>query len=292
MLAIILLFLQVFSINPIQVEIDECKAIGTDLIACQQKANCTFYKITERRTWDLDHALNVAIQAPDGATFAWYPGNVTNINGEMITVTRLGCDSSDEIPCAVRDSRYSFRFREPTPFEFIGMRVDVHREYFGRWIKTELTSIEKADWSDLWAYGGEFGDIVGLTPFDVRASQGQDCQLDPAVIPEVAKTIVDNSGQSEHGLHCAKIYKQELCSDDYNLNCQWNSTLSVCLLNEVTDILIRCYANSGIGRDACVSDTDCRWIESTKSNNEDSYCINSSSTLSVLFLLLIVLLLC
>ena len=55
-------------------------------------------------------------------------------------------------------------------FEFVGMRVEVYRDYFGRWIKTNLTKIAKDDWSDLWAYGGEFGDIVGLTPFDVRAS--------------------------------------------------------------------------------------------------------------------------
>lgn len=170
MLAIILLFLGVFSvINPIQEKLDSCKKIGTDLKLCKETADCKFYEITERRTWDLDHALQVAIKAPDGATYAWYSGNVTSIDGLYITVSRNGCNSSvdNEIPCTVRESRFSFRFRESTPFEFVGMRIEVYREYFGRWISTNLTAIKSSEgdkWDDLWAFGGEFGDIVGLTP--------------------------------------------------------------------------------------------------------------------------------
>jgi len=297
MLAIILLFLGVFStpLNPIQDALDNCKHIGKDLTVCNRTRTCKFYEITERRTWDLEHALQVAIYAPDGAQFSWYPGNITSIDGTYITVTRTGCDptADNEIPCSVRESRYSFRFRESNPFEFVGMRIDVYRDYFGRWIKTNLTKIAKDDWSDLWAYGGEFGDIVGLTPFDVRASQGQDCQLDPTEIPTIAQTIVDGSGQSEHAQYCAQIYKEDLCTDNTweTLNCEWEATNSTCLLNEETDILIGCWSHSS-DEDGCTSDPNCKWIAPTMSNHLDSYCVNSSSAISILFLALIVLLLC
>jgi len=298
MLAIILLFPGVFStLNPIQHEIDTCKHIGRDLSLCAATANCKFYEITKRRTWDLDHALEVAIRAPDGGQFSWYTGTITNIDGTYITVTRTGCDpTTEQIPCSVRESRYSFQFREsPNPFEFVGMRVEVYRDYFGRWIETNLTKIggDETPWSDLWAYGGEFGDIVGLTPFDVRASQGQDCQLDPEQIPIIAQEIVAGSGQRSESQYCAEIYKESLCTDNTweTLNCQWNATYSTCLLNEETNILIGCWAHSS-DEYACTDDPNCRWIAPTMDNQADSYCVNSSSALSILFLALIVLLLC
>jgi len=299
MLAIILLFLGVFSvINPIQEKLDSCKKIGTDLKVCKETAECKFYEITQRRTWDLDHALQVAIKAPDGATYAWYSGNITSIDGLYITVSRNGCNSSvdNEIPCTVRESRFSFRFRESTPFEFVGMRIEVYREYFSRWISTNLTAIKSSEgdkWDDLWAFGGEFGDIIGLTPFEIRASTGQDCQLDPDVIPTMAETIANSSAYSQHGKYCAQIYKEDLCTDNTweTLNCEWHAENATCLLSEQTNILIDCWALQS-DEYGCTANSNCKWIAPTMDDNSDSYCINSSSTLSVLFLALVLLFLC
>jgi len=293
MLPVILLFFGVLSLNPIQKMIYDCEDIGTDLKACYEAETCTFYEISTRAAWDLGTTLEVAIKAADEESFSWYDGEVTSIFGNQITVARANCESGGDVACTVSANRFSFQFRESNPQEFVGMRIEVWREYFDRWIPTNLTAIEKDDWSDLWAYGGDFGNIVGLQPFDVRAAQDQDCHLNRTNIEKVARTLQQESGQVESAIACTKVFEEVLCSDDYNLNCEWNATSSVCLLNEVTDNLISCYQYRS--RSDCEDGhlhphLSCKWLAGSEDNDyEDAFCINDATRLSILFLVLVVL---
>jgi len=291
MLAIILLFLRVFAINPIQADIDACKALGKDLIACDAAAKCKFYEISNRRAWDLQTTLHAAVETEDGSSYSWYEANITSIFGDQITVSLSGCLNfvGGGIPCSVTANRYSFTLRDVTPQEFVGMRIEVWRAYYGRWIHTNLTSIEDDDWNDLWAYGGEFGDMVGLGPFDVRASVEQDCQLNPDEIPLTAVTLAEDAGQVSVATYCTQIYDPEICSDDYNLNCEWDGATNVCLLNAGTNNLVICSQHGS--ESACISDIRCKWLKGDRADQADSMCMHSSAKILSISLLTLLLLL-
>lgn len=310
MLTIILLFIRVFSINPILEMQYYCTDIGTDLTACQQEETntCKFYEISSRKVWTIGTRLNVAIQTPDESSFSWYEGNVTKVYGDQLTVALSDCDrlieemqeledgeeeESPEVSCAVTQNRYSFQYRDIEPTEFVGMRIEVWRTYFNRWITTNLTAIQDDEWTDLWAYGGEFGNMVGLQPFDVKAYDHQSCVLDPDQIPIKAEEIRLEANQVPEAVYCTEIYDEALCSDDFNLNCEWNTTLSACVLNQVTDDLIRCYAIRSPSD--CVNDElhpglKCNWLEGSHDDKRDGFCVNSSRALSIVFLTIFILL--
>lgn len=308
MLTVILLFVRVLSVNPIQKMDYDCKHIGKDLVTCNSTASCKFYEVSTRETWNVGTTVQAAIRSLDGATFDWYNGNVTMVIGEQITVSITGCtdapatstatpSAGDELtltslPCAVTESRYSFVFRDLQWAEFVGMRIKVWRQYFERWIPTNLTNIADDDWGELWAFGGEFGHMVGLEPFGVQVSRQQDCHLDPSVIPGVAIQLAQDAQQNAAATACTQVYKENLCSDDFNFNCEWNSATDVCQLNNLTNILLGCY-NYG-DETSCESDPmlDCRWLPGDLIDEEDSLCINSSASLSIMFLGLLMLLFC
>jgi len=274
-----------------------CKEFGKDLVTCSQTDKCKFYKISDRETWDLDTSLEVAMKSPDGESFSWYNGNVTFIFGDQLRLSITDCnDETSQIPCETTVNRFSFQLRQVPYTEFIGMRVDVWREYFNRWIPTNLTAIQSEDWSDLWAYGGEFGNIVGLQPFDLMASDQQDCQLDPSEIDLLASELAANAGQVSASVQCTKIAEESLCGDDYPataLNCEWNSEFSTCMLNNVTNDLLACYQNYGM-QETCEDmvshpDLKCKWLMGELPDEADSLCINNSSALSIVAFVLIML---
>jgi len=297
MLAFILLLQWVLSVNLITQMEYTCKEVGKDLVTCSQTDKCKFYKISDRETWDLDTNLEVAMKSPDGESFSWYNGNITFIFGDQLRLSITDCnDETSEIPCETTVNRFSFQLRQVPYTEFVGMRVDVWRTYFNRWIPTNLTAIQADDWSDLWAYGGEFGNIVGLQPFDLMASDQQDCQLDPTEIDPLASELAANADQVPAAVQCTKIAEESLCSDDHPataLNCEWSSELSTCFLNNVTNDLLACYQNYGM-QETCEDeeshpDLKCKWLVGELSDEADSLCINSSSALSIMAFVLIML---
>jgi len=291
MLTIILLFIRAFSLNPILELQYACESVGTDLINCND--TCTFYRIASRRIWTIGSRLNVAVRASVGSrNFSWFTGNVTRVFGDQLTVALDNCDEDSDMECDVTNDRYAFVFRDLEPKEFVGMRIEVWRSYFNRWITTNLTAIQDDKWKDLWAYGGEFGNMVGLQPFDIKAYSSQSCVFDHAQIRDVAEKIRVEANQVPEAIYCTQIYDEVLCSDDYNLNCEWNSTLSACVLNQETDDLIRCFnrTSTTCTQPELQAELTCKWLEGSHDDGKDGLCVNSSAALSIVFLTIFVLL--
>lgn len=290
MLTIILLFTRAFSLNKILAVQQACESIGANLNHCND--TCTFYQVSSRRIWTIGSRLNVAVRASDGSDFSWFSGNVSRVYGDQLTVALDNCDEESDMECLVTEDRYAFVFRDLEPKEFVGMRIEVWRSYFNRWIPTKLTAIQDDKWKNIWAHGGEFGNMVGLQPFDIKADSHQACVLDTDQIPAIADEIRIEANQVPEAVYCTQIYDEVLCSDDYNLNCEWNSTMSACVLNQETDDLIRCFnrTSTTCTQPELQAELTCKWLEGSHDDGKDGLCVNSSTTLSIVFLTIFVLL--
>lgn len=276
--------------NPLLDMSNKCRAIGKDLSQCLTTANCTFYDTTDRAVWNMNKKLQVYARDSDCDCYNWYSGNITMVVGELVTVTLNDCDElTSTVPCAITENRWSFTFREEVPTEKIGMRVNVFRE--GTWVQTNLTNFGDGDaWQDLWAYGGHYGNIIGLSAEEVRVHKFQDCILDPAEIEPIATQMARDAGQIDEAKACTELIYPLDCN--LGFNCVW--TDEVCLLSNNTNNLLACYLDY---KDAtsCESESSpqfCRWRHGSETHNyTDGMCVSGVGTysLSILALLLLVL---
>lgn len=269
--------------NPLLDLTNECRAIGKNLSQCLNAPNCTFYDVTDRLVWNLKDTLQVYVSESSCSgsdCYSWYTGNVTMVLGDQITVTLNDCSSyTSPVPCQVVGSRWSFIFREPTPKELVGMRVNVFRPTKG-WVRTNLTNFADGDgWTDMWAYGGSFGNIAGLTPTQVRVNDYQDCLLDPDEVEPLAVKMANDGGQIDEASSCTQLIFEEDC--DLELNCVWFN--KICYLHNDTNNLLSCYLNHQ-DEASCEAQTDppCRWFGGEPDlNHVDAMCVDSVAAYSV-----------
>lgn len=277
--------------NPLLDLTNKCRAIGKDLSQCLTTPNCTFYDTTDREVWDTNQKLQVFAKDSDCDCYGWYSGNVTVVMGEDVTVRLNGCNElSSTVPCVHTQSRWSFIFREEVPTEKVGMRVNVYR--LGSWTQTNLTNFNDGlDWQDIWVYGGTYGNIIGLTPEELRVYKYQDCILDPDEIEPVAVQMARDGGQIDEAKACTELIYSDEC--DLQLNCVWLN--NICYLSNSTNLFLDCYLNYPDAT-SCESETSpqhCRWRAGSEVHNySDAMCVSGVGTysLSILALLLLVLL--
>jgi len=277
--------------NPLLDLTNKCRAIGKDLSQCLTTANCTFYDITDRAVWNTNQKLQVYARDSDCDCYGWYSGNITVVVGDDVTVTLNDCNPlASTVPCVVTQSRWSFTLREEVPTEKVGMRVDAYRRE--QWIQTNLTAFNDGDdWQDMWVYGGQFGNIIGLNPAELRVHKFQDCILDPVETQPMAVEMARNGGQIDEASSCTELIYESDC--DLELNCKWVD--SICYLTNSTNAFLNCYLNYE-DETSCNSESSppyCRWRKGDSVHNySDAMCVNGVATysLSVVALLLLVLL--
>jgi len=281
--------------NPLKDKDKECKDIGGDLASCGGTEGCTYYPISDRVTWDRDQEIQVYTDL-----YGWQNGTIQSVDVDMLTVdVDPVVSSSGEVvnnhTLTIRDNRYSFVFRENSPLEFVGIRIEVFHRVEHRWFESRLTAINDDDWINpgMWADGGEFGNIVDLQPHEVRVSTIQDCWINPDFIEPTAEELVaSRTGQEPEAVSCTKIFDESLCVTEKNFNCEWSDDWNVCALNNKTNNFIHCIKLSGDGKTVCEEDPiGCVYHAADEPGRDDPVCIDSAGSLSVIFLILVVLLL-
>lgn len=264
--------------NTLKQRTDACEALGLNLIACQDAADCVYYEISERQVWDVKRQLSIY-----GSDSQWHVGNITEVRGDVITATIQDCVGMNvDYECTVTNDRRSFVFRDIPFAELVGMRVEVYRD--DRWQQTQLTNYGDDDWSDLWVLGGKFGNIVSLAPPELRAYSSQDCLFNPDLVPDIALSIATDMEQVEEATHCTGNIAESDCS--LTFNCEW--TNGYCLLNNATNEFIMCSKHTS--ETACESNApiSCKWLEGNDDNDvEDSLCVAGASELSIILALCI-----